>query len=196
MNTNHNLKTFEAVVTGVRSLACAWLPALAALVWLASAAPAVAGDKAVYVQTNTAPDNFVIVFDRASNGHLSFAARVATGGAGKPAGNPPLGIPYLDSAGSVTLSDNGKFLFVVNAGDDTVSSFRVRPKGLELSDRKPTFGVRPVSSTVHGDLLYVLNSDTAASSISGYRYDNQGRLTPIPGSVRPTAHANGIPSAG
>src|SRR5687768_1244697 len=122
---------------------------------------------AVYVQTNTAPQNYVMVFDRASDGTVTPAGRVATGGVGKPAGNPPLGIPFLDTAGSVTLSHNGKFLFVVNAGDNTVSSFQVGAHGLQLADVEPSLGIRPASSTTHGDLLYVLNSEQTTASISG-----------------------------
>ena len=146
---------------------------------------------AVYVQTNTAPANYVMVFDRNPNGTLTPAGRVATGGVGKPAGNPPLGIPFLDTAGSVTLSQNGRFLFVVNAGDDTVSSFRVGPHGLQLADVEPSLGIRPASSTTHGDLLYVLNSELATANISGYRIGSNGALTPIPGSVQPTGQPDG-----
>jgi len=164
----------------------------AAMLW---APQALAGKNAVYVQTNTAPANFVIAFDRHDDGTLGEATRYATGGAGKPAANPPLGIPFLDTAGSVTLSENGQFLFVVNAGNNTISSFRVRPDELELADVKPSFGLRPVSSTSHGKLLYVLNSETAISSISGYRVDSNGALSPIPGSVRATSQpVGGMPA--
>jgi 6-phosphogluconolactonase len=149
------------------------------------------GRRAVYVQTNTAPANYVMVFDRASNGTLTPAGRVATGGAGKPAGNPPLGIPFLDTAGSVTLSGNGHFLFVVNAGDNTVSSFRVRSHGLQLADVESSFGSRPVSSTTDDHLLYVLNSELTSANISGYRVGSHGQLTPIPGSVQPTSQPDG-----
>lgn len=146
------------------------------------------GKKAVYVASNTAPFNTVLIFDRNHDGTLTPAGSVMTGGAGKPAGNPPFGIPFLDSAGSVTLSDNGKSLFVVNAGDNTVSSFRVTGHGLQLADVKPTFGSRPVSATTDGHLLYVLNSDTGSASISGYRIGGHGALSPIPGSVVPTSN--------
>ena len=145
----------------------------------------------MYVQTNTAPANYVMVFDRNHNGTLTAAGQVATGGVGKPAGNPPLGIPFLDSAGSVTLSHNGQFLFVVNAGDNTVSSFTVGPHGLVLADVEPTFGSRPVSSTTDDHLLYVLNSDEHSANISGYRVGSHGQLTPIPGSVQDTSQPDG-----
>jgi 6-phosphogluconolactonase (cycloisomerase 2 family) len=168
--------------------------AIAAAAFLAPQALA-GGKDAVYVQTNTAPVNWVLEFERKKDGSLNAPTRYATGGAGKPAGNPPGGIPFLDSAGSVTLSENGQLLFVVNAGDNTVTSFRVRSKGLEWADRESSRGLRPVSSTSHGKLLYVLNSETAISSISGYRVDPHGSLTPIAGSVRPTSQpAGGMPA--
>ena len=148
-------------------------------------------DGAVYVQTNTAPNNYVMVFDRNPNGTLAPAGQVATGGVGNPAGNPPLGIPFLDSAGSVTLSDNGQFLFVVNAGDNTVSSFRVGPHGLQLADVESSFGSRPISSTTYGHLLYVLNSELDSANIAGYRVGSHGQLTPIAGSVQDTSQPNG-----
>lgn len=171
---------------GKRAVLVACLAVFTAVLW----APTALADnekEAVYVQSNTAPFNSVLVFNRDHNGTLTPAGTVLTGGAGKPAGNPPFGIPFLDSAGSVTLSDNGKSLFVVNAGDNTVSSLRVTRNGLQLADVEPTFGSRPVSVTTDDHLVYVLNSDTGSASISGYRLGSHGELTPIPGSVRPTS---------
>lgn len=169
------------------------LGVVAATLW---APQALAGGKdAVYVQTNTAPANYVLAFDRNADGTLGASTRYATGGAGKPAANPPLGIPFIDTAGSVTLSENGQFLFVVNAGNNTISSFRVRASGLQLADVEPSFGLRPVSSTSYGKLLYVLNSESASASIAGYRVDSAGSMTPIPGSVRATSQpVGGIPA--
>jgi 6-phosphogluconolactonase (cycloisomerase 2 family) len=166
---------------GARRAALLGAALLVMLLWAPGALGA--GRSAVYVQTNTVV-NEVLAFPRAADGSLGPAERYATGGAGKPSGNPPLGIPYLDSAGSVTLSEDGRFLFVVNAGNNTVSSFRVGPGSLSLADVKPSFGLRPVSSTSHGSLLYVLNSDTAIGSISGYQVASDGGLTPIAGSIR------------
>ena len=174
---------------GGRRAAVLAVATLAVMLW---APQALAGGKgAVYVQTNTAPANYVVAFPRSHDGSLGAAVRYATGGVGKPAANPPLGIPFLDSAGSVTLSKDGEHLFVVNAGNNTISSFRVGSHGLSLADVEPSFGSRPVSSTSDGKLLYVLNSDTAVSSISGYRVADNGGLTPIAGSIRPTGQPSG-----
>ena len=166
--------------------------AVCGVLWLAPSGPAASDHEGtVYVQTNTAPVNYVVAFDRAHDGTLSNPVRYATLGAGKPAANPPLGIPFLDSSGSVTLSDNGRFLFVVNAGDNTLTSFRVGGDGLELADIIPTFGSRPVSVTTDDHLVYVLNSEMTDASISGYRVDGDGGLTPIAGSHEPTSQPNG-----
>src|SRR5439155_8844689 len=142
-----------------RGILLACFAVCAAALWAPSA---LAGNakKAVYVQSNSSPFNAVLVFDRNHDGSLTPAGSVMTGGAGNPTGNPPGGIPFIDTAGSVTLSNNGQSLLVVNAGDDTVSSFRVTAHGLELADVVPSFGARPASVTVHDHLVYVLNSDT------------------------------------
>ena len=60
---------------------------IASVLLLAPSGPA-ASDHAgtVYVQTNTAPVNYVITFDRASDGTLSNPVRYATLGAGNPTG--------------------------------------------------------------------------------------------------------------
>jgi 6-phosphogluconolactonase len=179
-----------------RGLLVVVMAAAGSVLWAPQAVPAdTDGRGAVYVQTNTAPVNYVQVFDRNKDGTLTTAGRYPTGGVGRPGGNPPMGIPFLDTAGSVTLSDNGKSLFVVNAGNNTVSSFRVDPKGLTLADVESTNGLRPISSTSHHHLLYVLNSETAAASIFGYQVEGNGELTPIPGSLRPTFQsAGGLPA--
>jgi 6-phosphogluconolactonase len=162
--------------------------ALLALAAPTSARPAGGDAGAVYVQTNTAPTNYVQILTRNADGTLTLAGRVATGGAGNPANNPPLGIPFLDTAGSVHLSDGGRLLFVVNAGDNTVSSFRVGPDGLRLADVEPTQGTRPVSVTSSNNLVYVLNSDSGSASIVGFKVSGSGKLTMIPGSWQTTSN--------
>ena len=42
----------------------------------------------------------------------------------------------VNGSGSVNLTPDGRLLFVVNAGDNTVSSFRVTASGLKLADRE------------------------------------------------------------
>ena len=65
-------------------------------------------------------------------------------------------MPHLASAGSVVLSDDGRWLLVVNAGSDEVSLFAVEPDGLRLADRVPSGGSKPTSVAVSGGLVYAL----------------------------------------
>ena len=137
---------------------------------------------AAYTETNE-PDNKVVVYRRGANGSLTEIQRVDTGGAGVN-GNAPFGQGFLDSNGAVELNRN--LLFVVNAGDDTISSFRVKKNGrIRLVDTAPSGGDHPTSIDTHKGLLYVLNVDS--NDISGLRYTKKGRLTPLSNSTRQLA---------
>jgi 6-phosphogluconolactonase (cycloisomerase 2 family) len=133
-----------------------------------------------YTQTNT-PENAVVVFTRNTDGTIVHRETVKTGGKGL-ASVPPLGFSILDSSGSVNLTPDGGLLFVVNAGDNTISSFQVTESGLKLADRVPSGGILPVSLTSSGDLLYVLNE--LSGSIFGLRFSDGGQLTPIVNSLK------------
>ena len=131
---------------------------------------------AVYTETNSASGNAVLVFQRAADGTLTGAGTVATGGTGTGAG--------LGSQGSVTLSDNGNWLLVVNAGSNEVSSFAVGQNGaLTLRGRASSGGTMPISVAIHEDLVYVLNAG-GAGNIAALRLGADGSLTPIAGSSR------------
>ena len=106
----------------------------------ADAAPPFVGH--VYMQTNSI-NNEVVHFGRASNGSLTEINRIATKGAGsgvfKPVSGQDSAPNAFEGAGSVILSEDHRFLFTTNGGDNSVSSFRVGPDGhLTLLDRKPT----------------------------------------------------------
>lgn len=110
---------------------------------------------AFYTETNTGA-NAVLVFRHNRDGTLSLPEQVRTGGRGIAA-TPPFGFPTVDGSGSVNLTADGRLLFVVNAGDNTVSSFRLTASGPKLADRVSSGGVLPISLTSSGHLLYVLN---------------------------------------
>ena len=122
--------------------------------------------------------------------------------ASRPAIRLFTGFPVLDSMGSVNLSDDGDgkpCLFVVNAGSNTVSSFRVGPDGLELADQKPSGGSRPASLTSNSrggskQVLYVLNSDNATASFRGFNVSVSCVLTQIPGSDRALPSQASVPA--
>ena len=116
---------------------------------------------AVYVQTNDATKNEVIVFSRAEDGALAPVGRYSTGGRGT-------GVPHLASAGSVVLHDDGRWLLVVNAGSDELSLFAVQPDGLRLADRVRSGGSRPtsVASAARWSTCSTTAHRTSAGSIS------------------------------
>ena len=140
---------------------------------------------AVYVQTNDATANEVIAFSRAGNGALAPLGRYSTGGRGT-------GSPHLASAGSVVLSDDGRWLLVVNASSDELSLFAVQPDGLRGWPAGPgSGGSKPTSVAVSGALVYVLNNGTP--SISGFRLAD-GKLTAMPASTRELSSADADPA--
>lgn len=131
---------------------------------------------AVFTQTNSAAGNEVLTFRRAADGSLAPAGATPTGGTGTGAG--------LGSQGSVTLSSDGDFLLVVNAGSNEVSSFAVGEAGaLTLRGKASSGGLKPISVTVHDDLVYVLNAG-GTGNIAALRLAQDGSLSPIAGSSR------------
>jgi 6-phosphogluconolactonase len=147
--------------------------------------------RAVYTETNTVPMNFVVVYSRAADGTLTETQSVPTGGSGVTS-SPPFGFPVTDSQGAVMVSPDRRFLFAVNAGSDTVSSFSLGPHGIALVDQAPSGGDNPISIAVNQrGVMYVLN--TLSDSIAGLRVSPGGSLTPIAGSIR-TFGSGAIPA--
>lgn len=132
---------------------------------------------AVFVMTNDADENSVVSYERSREGALSNPHRVPTGGRGSGGTVDPLA-----SQGSLTLSNDGAWLFAANAGSGTVSLFRVFGSRLLLTDRVPTGGSEPNAIAQHGNLVYVLNT-AASSNVVGFRLDN-GHLRRIDDSLR------------
>jgi 6-phosphogluconolactonase (cycloisomerase 2 family) len=144
-------------------------------------------DGAVYVLSNQLGNNSVIVFDRSSEGALSYSGSYSTGGLGTgPLGTS--GAPFLDPLGSQdSLVLHSGFLFAVNAGSNDVSMFAVKGRDLVLLDKVPSGGQKPVSVAVNGFHVYVVNQGTAtvAPNISGFTIDPiKSRLIPLAGSQR------------
>ena len=142
------------------------------------------GSGAVYLMTNQVP-NAITVFDRGHDGTLTMVGTFPTGGDGNPVpqpGDPPT--DPLGSQGSLILSPHFHFLFAVNAGSNEISVMRVMPHGLTLVEKVPSGGTRPISVTANSNFLYVLN-EGGTPNITGFRFDNQGHLTPLAGSTRP-----------
>ena len=144
----------------------------------------------VFVQTNELSGNRIAVYDRASDGTLTGAGSYATGGNGGAA-LPGTESDRLASQGSLQYDREGHTLIAVNAGSDTVSSFRVRGDELQLESVVPSGGQFPASVAVHDNLVYVLNSG-GTGIVQGFRIRGHG-LEPIPGSARSLGLANTNP---
>jgi 6-phosphogluconolactonase (cycloisomerase 2 family) len=157
----------------------------------ASTAAKVVG--AVYTQTNAPAGNSVVVFNRLANGKLEKREAVSTGGKGSTQNvGCGRGCPILDSQTAVVVSKNGKLVFAVNAGSDTVTSFSETSSGLKQVSQLSSGGHMPESLALHGNLLYVLNVQTTninatTGNIYGYRVSASGKLTSV-GSSRTLAN--------
>src|SRR5438477_2636812 len=149
---------------------------------------------AVDVLTNQV-ENTVAVFRRTTDGHLTAAGEFSTGGAGNPVAIPP--DPPTDplaSQGALVFGSGNQFLFAVNAGSNEISVLSVGRTGLDLVDVVDSGGVRPISLTVHDNLLYVLN-EGGTPKITGFTVGNDGTLTPLAGSTQPLIGGTGADPA-
>lgn len=131
---------------------------------------------AVFVMTNAADQNQVIVYQRNADGSLRETQRIPTGGRGSGGNNDP-----LESQGSLTLSEDHSLLFAVNAGSGQISVFRVEVSTLSLSDKEPSFGSEPNAIAQHGDLVYVLNTGGSSDVVGFHLVGDQ--LRPIDHSI-------------
>ena len=106
----------------------------------------------VYVMSNKAHNNSVLVFQRDANGSLTLAQESFTQGAGTGVTLDP-----LMSQGALSLCPSGKVLLAVNPASGDLTAFRVTATGLEFGSKVPSGGAFPVSVTCKGGLVYVLN---------------------------------------
>ncbi len=145
----------------------------------------------VYVETNDATRNEIVVLHRAANGKLASTKTFATGGRGS-------GMPRLGSQNPLILSDDGTRLFAVNVGSNEISVFDVTSSGLILVDRVPSGGAAPYSLSLRGRLLYALNEGSMVSgspaNITAFTVSAAGTLTPLSGSTRPLSTAYPAPA--
>jgi 6-phosphogluconolactonase len=142
------------------------------------------GSGAAFTMSNAVTGNSVIAYLIGPAGSLTPSGTFSTGGSGT-------GVSLADQ-GALTLTADHRFLLVVNAGSNSVSVFAVRPFGphgplLSLSDVVDSGGIQPVSVTVHGPLVYVLNAgnSTTGGNIAGFYLGFWGELFPIFGSIEP-----------
>jgi len=179
------------------TLLCACIAAVAVAVAGAQAAPSKRAPKkhgkkghAVFVQTNEVSGNRIVVFDRAADGQLTQAGVYATGGNGGVA-TPGTQSDHLASQGSLVYDARHKLLIAVNAGSDTVSTFKVKGNRLRLTGVLPSGGEFPASISVSRKLVYVLNSG-GPGIVQGFKVRGH-RLRPLAGSARSLGLANTDP---
>ena len=157
---------------------------------------------AVYSMTNDAAANTITSFRRSADGTLGSPRSIPTGGQGT-------GTPEDSANGLILANVSGesspintkaapRLLLATNGGSNSISVFRVRPDGLELTDVQDSMGNRPISVTVNRGVAYVLNAGgpmctgiMGEPEVEGFRITAQGELTPIPGSSRPVSGGNG-----
>lgn len=128
---------------------------------------------AVYVETNQVAGNAVLAYARAADGTLSAPTAYPTGGTGTGTG--------LGSQNALVLDHGAHRLYAVNAGSDSVTTFRVGADGLHRLGTVPSGGDQPISVTVRGDRAYVLNAG-GAGNVSGFAV-RPGGLAPLAGST-------------
>ncbi len=162
-----------------------------------------ASEYMVYSATNRADGNTIAAFKFDVNGDFSYVKEYETGGKGT--GNlevPALeydethplmdGVDPLISAYGVQVSPDGKHLFVVNAGDATISCLNIKEDGsLALCCKEAAGDKFPVSIAVSQDLIYVASIGTEANggvgsgNLTGYRFDAESAtLVPLEGATR------------
>lgn len=135
----------------------------------------------VFTSSNSQAGNELLVYARQQDGTLILRTQVATRGQGSDAG--------LGSQGAVTLSGDGRYVFVVNALSNTVSTFALRNREPQLISTVPSGGVHPISVTEYNGIVYVLN-DAGAGNVAGFR-NVLGEMRPISGSVQGLSVAAG-----
>ena len=148
---------------------------------------------AVYAMTNRFDGNTVAAFGKNPDGTLTPIAEFATGGNGAFFDGGE-GLDPLISQDALFAVDN-RHLLAVNAGSDSITSFRINPDfSLTVTDTASTGGVGPNSIAYHNGLLYASNTDSDGvftgppdqiGNITGFTFDaDTGQLDPIAGSTR------------
>jgi DNA-binding beta-propeller fold protein YncE len=137
--------------------------------------------RVVFVQTDNTAGNQVVAYHRNVGGTLTLAGTYDTGGLGGQLTGSV--VDHLASQGSLTYDPAHGLVYAVNAGSNTVTVFAARGDRLARRQIIGSGGTFPVSVTVHGNLVYVLNA-LKGGSVQGYRVAG-GRLHHIAGSRRP-----------
>jgi 6-phosphogluconolactonase (cycloisomerase 2 family) len=134
------------------------------------------GSGFVYTLSNQKMRNEVLAYRRSSDGVLKYSASYATDGKGSGGG--------LGNQGAIILTEDKEVLLAVNAGSNSISSFKINGNLLQLKSTVHSRGIQPVSIAQHGKLVYVLNAG-GKGNIAGFWLGENDKLIPISGTVRP-----------
>jgi len=140
----------------------------------------------VYTISNGSSGNSVLQYAAGPEGTLTLVGTFSTEGIGTGSA--------LASQGAVALTHNGHWLITVDAASNQVTVFHVNQDGsLMFASITGSQGTMPVSVTIHGHLVYVLNAGTTttAGNIAGFWLGKDGQLTSITGSNQPLGGAAG-----
>ena len=138
---------------------------------------------AVYTMDNASAGNHVLYYSRAADGSLTYVSSFSTMGTGTGSA--------LASQGSIALTNNGRFLLVVNAGSNSISVFSVASNGwLTYLSKTGSEGSMPISLTVYDNWVYTLNAG-GTGNIAGFWLSNSGTLSYIAGSSQPLSATSG-----
>jgi 6-phosphogluconolactonase (cycloisomerase 2 family) len=163
MSFRHTIRSAPARSAGLIGAAALTLAAGATV----TAQAAVYQPTVLYTMSNadaTQGGNALLAF-RAQGGDVTLFGSFATGGDGTGSA--------LGSQGAVALADYGQQVLTVNAASDTVSDFAVGWGGkLRLLGTAPSGGTDPISVTVWGRLVEVLNA--GSNSVSGLWLGDEG----------------------
>ena len=144
------------------------------------------GGGAVFTATNATSGNAVLAFSRARDGSLTSAGTFSTGGTGIGGTTDPLASQYS----MILNGDDNRLLFVVNAGSNDISTFRVNSAALTLVGRTSSGGSLPTSLAISRHTLYALNA--GSNTVRGFDVSEDGTLTPNAGaSASLSADASG-----
>ena len=168
-------KLAAVTLVGAAVAALSGLPASAAS---AHAWPGPA--RAVFVQTDNAAGNAIVAYTSTVAGGLQQAGSYPTGGNG----GATMGsvVDHLSSQGSLAYDRPAGLLYAVNAGSNTITVFRVYGDRLVRSQVISSGGQFPVSITVHGSKVFVLNA-WGGASVAGFLQVG-GYLIPVPSWTR------------
>ena len=148
--------------------------------WAASGSQAAT----VWTMSNDPAGNAVLGFALVNN-QLVALGSVSTGGTGSGGREPDFG---LGNAHAIALNSNDSRMYVVNPGSNDISVFAVNGNSLTLLQRIASGGMQPLSITVNGSLLYVLNGGGnvgGVDNITGFTVASDGTLRQLSNSTRP-----------